>query len=255
MDVFDIKTLINITRDEKEAYIYHKANGPVGNTDIARSIIHEALIRVQDIPISVFSRMSNDSLVNILTHFPDFTSAYLFVTSFKPGFIYTNAFTRLLKKYLIVKKRKRKYFGTLYKFANYILDSRKYLRSYANGLLYSETRYRKMDNIWIVHSTTHPSQIYYSNGILFQEQWYYNSFRHRSDGPSIISYHDGINIRSLQWLYGDSMHRIDGPACIRYYPNGNVEEERWYICDKNINLNGPFTIIIYYEDGSILKTV
>jgi len=101
--MYNIAKFLNITEEEREAYKWHKENYSDKNTSIYSTYVRfERNTNGGD--LYMFSNMSNSGILPILCSFPTFTSAYNFISSFRPGFLYSREFKILLREFLICKK-------------------------------------------------------------------------------------------------------------------------------------------------------
>jgi len=107
-----------------------------------------------------------------------------------------------------------------------------------------------------------------------EEQWFWNSLRHRDNGPAWVTkdykkwYHRGLlhredgpaiiyqtkkDLLKEAWYIKGRLHREDGPAII--WQNGN---KSWYLNGELHRLDGPAIIksngnLEYWVDGKQLK--
>lgn len=69
---------------------------------------------------------------------------------------------------------------------------------------------------------------YYSNGLIFQERWFYAGQYHRRCNAAVREYNRKGRIALEVWYEHGIQHRVDGPAEIYYANDGNIIKEIWY---------------------------
>lgn len=89
---------------------------------------------------------------------------------------------------------------------------------------------------------------YTDDGILVQEQWFWDNELHRVGGPAFIEYYADGTVYTEEYCINGDCHRLDGPALIQYDADGDVEVEAWYQ-DGVMHRDGDKpTEINYYKD-------
>ena len=63
-----------------------------------------------------------------------------------------------------------------------------------------------------------------------REEWHFNGFYHRVEGPCYIFYNKSGKIEEEYWYSNGNLHRVDGPAYNLYNKWGRTEE--WYLNGK-----------------------
>jgi hypothetical protein len=72
-------------------------------------------------------------------------------------------------------------------------------------------------------------RVWFPNGILKFEEWWFDGHLHRVDGPAFMGWHQNGQISAEEWFLNGQYHREDGPAQQCWYSDGRIAYHRWYI--------------------------
>lgn len=107
----------------------------------------------------------------------------------------------------------------------------------------SISRATKLDGVLHAGPLGEPSiEIFSSEGFPINKEWHSYGVRHRLDGPSAITYHDGSHQVMTEVYEIDGMPRSanDGPHVVRWNKDGTLAEVEYAkISDIGHNLTSP----------------